>query len=282
MQWFSEPFLTLGKTPVSLLMLATFLFAVTVVVIVSRTVGRLVGSRLLARTAMDPGLQYAVGRMVYYGLLVLGLMIALQTSGIEVGSITVLLGALGVGIGFGLQNVVSNFVSGLILLAERPVQINDWIEVGGRQGRVERIGARSTTILTNDNITLIVPNGDLVANPIINWSHGDPKVRFRLPVGVAYGSDMARVQAALIDVAAAHPDVLTDPPPTVFLSGFGDSSLDLELVIWTRSMVTAPLEFRSELNFAIDAAFRRHGVLIPFPQRDVHLIRGPEPLPSPA
>jgi small-conductance mechanosensitive channel len=167
-------------------------------------------------------------------------MIALQTSGIEVGSITVLLGALGVGIGFGLQNVVSNFVSG------------------------------------------VVPNGDLVANPIINWSHGDPKVRFRLPVGVAYGSDMARVQAALIDVAAAHPDVLTDPPPTVFLSGFGDSSLDLELVVWTRSMVTAPLEFRSELNFAIDAAFRRHGVLIPFPQRDVHLIPGPEPLPSPA
>jgi potassium efflux system protein len=220
--------------------------------------------------------------MVYYGLLVLGLMIALQTSGIEVGSITVLLGALGVGIGFGLQNVVSNFVSGLILLAERPVQINDWIEVGGRQGRVERIGARSTMILTNDNITLIVPNGDLVANPIINWSHGDPKVRFRLPVGVAYGSDMARVQAALIDVAAAHPDVLTDPPPTVFLSGFGDSSLDLELVVWTRSMVTAPLEFRSELNFSIDAAFRRHGVLIPFPQRDVHLIPVPEPLASPA
>jgi small-conductance mechanosensitive channel len=274
MHWYTEPFLTLGRTPVSLLTVVTFLVAVIVVVLVSSAVGRLIGSRLLARTAIDRGLQYAIGRMVYYALLVLGLMVALQTSGIEIGSLAVLLGALGVGIGFGLQNMVGNFVSGLILLAERPAQIGDWIEVGGRQGRVERIGARSTTIVTTDNISIIVPNGDLVTNQIINWSHGDPRVRFRVPVGVAYGSDMDRVRDALLAVAVAHRGVLADPPPTVLFTAFGDSSLNLELAVWTSTMVTQPLRFRSELNFAIDDAFRRAGVQVPFPQRDLHFRSG--------
>ena len=270
MHWLSEPFLNLGKSQVSLITLVTFVVAVVVVVAVARLIGRLVGSRLFARTAMDRGLQYAIGRIVYYALLVLGLMIALQTSGIEIGSLAVLLGALGVGIGFGLQNIVNNFVSGLVLLAERPAQIGDWIEVGGHPGRVERIGARSTTIVTTDNISIIVPNSDLVTNQITNWSHGDPKVRFRIAVGVAYGSDMARVREALLEVATGHSGVLRNPPPEVFFAGFGDSSLNIELAVWTATMVTMPYRFRSELNFAIDEAFRRRGVTIPFPQRDLH------------
>jgi small-conductance mechanosensitive channel len=274
MSWFTEPFLSIGQARVSLASLAEFLAVVVVVVLVARLVGRFVGSRLLARTSMAVGLQYAIGRITYYILLVLGLMIALQTSGVEVGSLTVLLGALGVGIGFGLQNIVNNFVSGLILLVERPAQVGDWIEVGGTGGRVERIGARSTTILTSDNITMIIPNADMVTQQIVNWSHGDPRVRFRIPVGVAYGSDIPRVREALLEVAAAHPKVLRDPPPTVFFRGFGDSSLNMELVVWTREMVHAPLQFQSDLNFAIDAAFRRHGIQIPFPQRDVHFKTG--------
>ena len=284
MHWLTQPLLSIGQARVSLAALALFLCAVVLVVVFARAVGSLIGTRLLARAGMDRGLQYAVGRMVYYALLVLGLMIALQTSGIEVGSVTVILGALGVGIGFGLQNIVNNFVSGLILLVERPVQVGDWIEAGGIGGRVEHIGGRSTRIVTSDNITMIIPNADLVTQHIINWSHGDPKVRFRIPVGVAYGSDIARVRQALLEVAADHPGVLPDPPPTVFFHGFGDSSLNMELAVWTRDMVQTPLRFRSDLNFAIDAVFRRHGVQIPFPQRDLHVKSGTVPvsLPAPA
>lgn len=282
MNWLTEPLLSIGQARVSLAALGLFVCAVTLVVVVARAIGSLIGSRLLARTGMDRGLQYAIGRMVYYALLVLGLMIALQTSGIEVGSVTVILGALGVGIGFGLQNIVNNFVSGLILLVERPVQVGDWIEVGGVGGRVERIGGRSTMIVTSDNITMIIPNADLVTQQIINWSHGDPKVRFRIPVGVAYGSDIARVRQALLEVAFDHPGVLRDPQPTVFFHGFGDSSLNMELAVWTREMVQTPIRFRSDLNFAIDAVFRRHGVQIPFPQRDLHVKSGTAPVSLPA
>ena len=270
MHWMNEPVLSIGGVQITALTLAKFLGAIVVVVVVARTIGRLIGSRLLARTAINRGLQYAIGQMTYYALLILGLMIALQTSGIQMGSLTVVLGALGVGIGFGLQAIVNNFVSGVILLAERSVEIGDWIEVGGTGGRVERIGARSTTIVTSDNITMIVPNADLMSQRIINWSHGDPRVRFRVPVGVAYGSDMERVRAALLEVAE-HPAVLRDPAPAVFFVEFGESSLNLELVVWTRDMVYVPLRFRSDLNFAIDAAFRRHGITVPFPQRDVHV-----------
>lgn len=274
MDWLTRPLITIGGAQLDLVKLGQFLIAVAVVVVIARTVGWLVGSRLLARTAMHRGLQYAIGRMTYYALLVLGLMIALQTSGIEMGSLTVILGALGVGIGFGLQNIVNNFVSGLILLVERPVQVGDWIEVAGTGGQVQRIGARSTTIVTSDNITRIIPNADLVTQQIINWSHGDPKVRFRIPVGVAYGSDTRRVQEALLEVARDHPSVLRNPTPTVFFAGFGDSSLNMELAVWTIEMAKEPYRFRSELNFAIDAAFRRHGIQIPFPQRDVHFKSG--------
>jgi potassium-dependent mechanosensitive channel len=135
------------------------------------------------------------------------------------------------------------------------------------------MGARSTTIVTNDNITIVVPNSDLVTQSIVNWSHSDPKVRIRIPVGVAYGSDLASVRGALLGVAAANPGVLSDPPPQVILGAFGDSALEVELAVWTREMVQYQRQFRSDLNFAIDAAFRAAGVTIPFPQRDVH-VRG--------
>lgn len=267
----SQPLLVLGQTGISIRSVATFLAVLLAVGIVARLAGAFVGNRLLRHTRLDRGLQYALGRMTYYALFAAGLLAALQTSGIDVGSVTVILGALGVGIGFGLQNVVGNFVSGLILLAERPVTIGDWIEVAGQAGRVDRIGARSTAIVTNDNITIVVPNSDLVTQSIVNWSHSDPKVRIRLPVGVAYGRDLARVRDALLEVARGHPGVLAEPPPQVILNGFGDSALEVELAVWTLEMVQHQRRFRSELNFAIDAAFRAAGVTIPFPQRDVHI-----------
>jgi potassium efflux system protein len=274
MGWVDKPFLVIGSTQVSTVKLLEFVLGVLVVIVVSRAFAAVLGSRVLSRTSMDRGLQYAISRLSYYTLLVVGLMIALQTSGIEVGSLTVILGALGVGVGFGLQTFVNNAVSGLILLIERPLKVGDWIEVSGVGGRVVRIGARSTTIVSSDNIAMIVPNSELVTQRVINWSHGDPTVRFRIPIGVAYGSDMNAVRGALLEVAAAHPGVLRDPTPAVFFSGFGESTLDLELAVWTRDMVHSPIKFRSDLYFAIDEACRRRGVTIPFPQRDLHVKTG--------
>lgn len=270
----THPLFEIGSTAITPLTIAVFAALAVTVFVLARVVGFLVGSRLFARTHMDRGLQYALGRITYYVLLVVGLMIALQTAGVQVGSLTVVLGAFGIGIGFGLQNIVNNFVSGLILLIERPVNLGDWIEVDGTGGRVERIGARSTTIVTNDNITIIVPNAEFISNRIINWSHGDPRVRLRIPVGVAYGSNLDLVRETLLEVARADSAVLSEPEPVVNFNAFGESALEFELAVWTVAGVQRQRRFRSDLNFAIAAAFREHRIEIPFPQRDLHLRGG--------
>jgi len=264
----------IGTTAVTPLTLAVFVTLGIAAFVLARVAGSLVGSRLLARTGMDGGLQYALGRIIYYVLLIVSLLVALQTAGVQVGSLTVVLGALGIGIGFGLQNIVNNFVSGLILLFERPLSAGDWIDVQGTGGRVRRIGARSTTIVTNDNITIIVPNAELISNRIINWSHGDARVRLRVPVGVAYGSDLDLVRATLLDVARGNRDALAQPPAAVNFIAFGESALEFELAVWTVSGVQRQRRFRSDLNFAIAATFRAQGIEIPFPQRDVHVRSG--------
>jgi small-conductance mechanosensitive channel len=269
----THPLFWLGATPITPLTLLVFVALAVAGVVLARLAASLVGGRLLARTGVDAGLRYALGRITYYVLLVVGLLIALQTAGVQVGSLTVVLGALGVGIGFGLQNIVNNFVSGLILLIERPVNVGDWIEVQGTGARVERIGARSTTIVTNDHITIIVPNAELITNRIINWSHGDARVRLRLPVGVAYGSDLDLVRETLIEVARANAAVLGDPPPLVNFIGFGESAFEFELAVWTVTGVQRQRGFRSDLNFAIAAACRAGGIEMPVPQRDLH-VRG--------
>jgi small-conductance mechanosensitive channel len=179
-----------------------------------------------------------------------------------------------VGLGFGLQNIVSNFVSGLIILAERPIAIGDRVEIGNIAGQVTQISLRSTTVLTNDNITIIVPNSDFIANTVTNWSHGDPRVRLRLPVGVAYGTDTDKLRRALLEVAAEHPKVLQNPAPELFFLGFGDSTLNFELAVWTSEMTSKPRRFRSELYYAMEKKLRERGIEIPFPQRDLHLRSG--------
>jgi len=226
--------------------------------------------RVLSRSGLDASLQYAIAQVTGYAVITIGFFLALQNTGIDLSALTVFAGAVGVGVGVGLQNISSNFISGLILLAERPIKIGDRVEVHTAAGRVTNIRARSTTVVTNDNITLIVPNSVFVEHTITNWSHGDQKVRFRIPVGVAYGSDLGKVKEALLEVARNHPATLSDPEPKVFFESFGDSALNLELVVWSAEMSFRPRSFRSDLNFAIDQAFRERGIELPFPQRDVH------------
>jgi small-conductance mechanosensitive channel len=231
-------------------------------------------NRFLVNSGLDRSLQYAISQIVSNIVLVVGVFIVLDNAGIHLGTLAVFAGAVGVGIGFGLQNIASNFISGLVILAERPITIGDRVEVAGVAGQVQQIRARSTVILTNDNITMIVPNTKFIDSPVTNWTYGDPRVRFRIPIGVAYGSDLDKVRDALLEVARENSHVLHDPQPTVFLDNFGESSINLDLVVWSKEMSYRPRRFRSELNFAIARKLREAGVEIPSPQRDLHFRDG--------
>jgi small-conductance mechanosensitive channel len=230
--------------------------------------------RVLNRSGLDPSLQYTIAQITGYAVLAVGFLLTLQSTGVDLSTVTVFAGAVGVGVGLGLQHLASNFISGLVILAERPIKIGDRIEVNNVAGQVVGIRARSTTVITNDNISLIVPNSVFIEHTITNWSHGDQKVRFRIPVGVAHGSDLEKVKQALLEVAKQHPAVLAAPEPTVFFESFGASSLNLELVVWSAEMSFRPRRFRSDLNFAIDSALRRYQIELPFPQRDLNIRSG--------
>tara|TARA_Y100000746_G_C15376267_1_gene396350 strand:- start:338 stop:991 length:654 start_codon:yes stop_codon:yes gene_type:complete len=204
----------------------------------------------------------------------IGFYIAFQIAGFDLSSLAIVAASLGVGVGFGLQNIINNFVSGIIILAERPISIGDRIDVAGVAGRVTKIQLRSTTVVTNDNITMIVPNADFISNTVTNWSHGDPKVRIRVPVGVAYGTDLKLLQDLLLEAAVEHPKALSDPSPLVMFNEFGDSSLNFELAVWTEEMTATPIHFTSQMNFIIEKKLMDNDIEIPFPQRDLHVRSG--------
>ncbi len=230
--------------------------------------------RLLARFYVDIGIRAAVGSIVRYFVIAIGFVIILQTAGIDLTALNVLAGAVGLGLGFGLQNIVSNFVSGIIILFERPIKVGDRLEVGQVSGAVQSINARSTTLLTNDNISIIIPNSKFILENVVNWSHDDWTVCFSVPVTVAYGSDVRLVEKILLDVAAENPDVLDQPAPSLRFIRFGDNGLDLELRVWTTSRIHRKGMLVSALNFAIYDKFATDGIEMPFPQRDLRLRGG--------
>ena len=269
--WITELF---GPDTVTIggILLLVFLFAS--VIIVERILQRLLIRRFLSKTRFQPSLQYGLSRILGYTLIAIGFYVAFQAVGFDLSSLAIVAASLGVGVGFGLQNIINNFVSGIIILAERPISIGDRIEVAGVAGRVTKIQLRSTTVVTNDNITMIVPNADFISNTVTNWSHGDPKVRIRVPVGVAYGSDLKLLQQLLLEAAGEHPKALRDPSPVVLFNEFGDNSLNFELGVWTQEMTAAPIHFTSEMNFIIEQKLRENDIEIPFPQRDLHVRSG--------
>jgi len=257
--------------------LGTVLYLTIVVVTLFYVTGKLktwVVERLLSGSHVDLGVRHAVGSIVRYVVVSLGLIVILQTAGINLSTLTVLFGALGIGVGFGLQSITNNFVSGIILLLERPIKVGDRIEVGEVHGDVVNISPRATTIVTNDNIAIIVPNADFISSKVVNWSYTNRDVRFNFPVGVSYGSDPEKVRNVLLEMARAHPGVLNNPAPTVLFHEFGDSSLNFILRVWTKEFATIPGVLRSELNFMISTAFKKQGIEIPYPQRDIHIKSG--------
>jgi small-conductance mechanosensitive channel len=256
-------------TPGSILTgLAVIAFAVVLAGIIRRVV-----RRGLATRGLPEGTQFAVAKMTSYAILALGVTTALHSMGLKLDALIATSAVLAVGIGFGLQNIAQNFISGLILLIEQPVRKGDFVRVGDTLGVVDDIGLRATHIITRDHVTIIVPNSQLVSESVINHSRPTSSLRVRIAVGVAYGSDTHRVRDVLLAVAGESGDVLRAPEPEVRFEGFGESSLDFALLVWIAD-ARLDLQVASGLRFAIDAAFREAGIAIPFPQRDLHLRSG--------
>jgi small-conductance mechanosensitive channel len=208
----------------------------------------------------------------YYAFIVLGLIGILQTTGLDLSFFTVLTGAIGIGVGFGMQTIFSNFISGIIILLEKPLKLGDRIEVGDVSGNVHNISVRATTIITNDNVSIIVPNSDFISKQVINWSSSGNNVRLSVSVSVAYDSDPDLVEKLLLEVAANEPGVLKSPTPKVRLTGFGESGLNFSLMVWTHDYTDFQGSLKSLLNFSILRSFRAAGVEIPFARRDIRII----------
>jgi len=254
-------------TAATLLVAFAILFAAR---IVASTTSRTVGA-VLQRRGVDDATRFAITKMVRYAILLVGLLIAVNSIGLRLDALVAASAALLVGIGFGLQSIAQNFISGLILLIERPVGKGDFVQIGDASGVVVDIGLRATHVVTRDEVTIIVPNSQLISGQVVNHSMATTRRRVWIEVGVAYGSDAALVQRTLLDLATAEPHVLQEPAPEVRLEKFADSSLVFALLCWIDDP-SEDLRISSRLRFAIERAFREHGIQIPFPRQDVHLI----------
>lgn len=267
---FTNPLFELGGKLFSLSSFAHFILFILIAFAIARAISEGIKRWFLVRFGLDRGTREAIASVIGYLLAILGFLTVVQGAGIDLRSLTVFAGALGIGFGFGLQTLASNFLSGLTLLFEQPVKVGDFIEVNGLLGTVEKIAMRSTIVRTLDGVFVIVPNNQFVENNIVNWSYKDLRCRLRISVGVAYGSDPILVTESLIAAARKDARVLAHPAPRVFFKQFGDSSLNFELLIWIDNPPeTEPI--KSALHFLIESELRCRGIEIPFPQRDLHI-----------
>lgn len=260
----------LQGTPVTIMSAVIFIGFLCFFLFLGSFVRRFLHGKFLDKFEMEAGLKYTLARVSQYIIVLLGILISFQFVGIDLTGFAVIFGLLSVGIGFGLQNITANFISGLIIMFERPITVGDRVEVAGIEGDVIEINIRSTKVRTLNNISIIVPNSEFVSNNVINYSHGDPTFRLDVNVGVSYSSDLDLVLKALEEVALEHPDVLKLPKHQVHLSNFGDSSWDMQLRVWIPN-VKVRYSVRNEFHQAIVRKFTEYGIEIPFPQRDLHV-----------
>jgi small-conductance mechanosensitive channel len=238
--------------------------------LISWIIQKLLVDEVLFKRRVEMGIRHSIARLAHYAVMLFGFLLALSTLGFEISKITIMLSALGVGIGFGLQSIVNNFVSGLILLFEQPVRVGDTIEINGQWAEIKRIGIRATTVQTFDRADLIIPNGDLISNQVTNWTLRNRMARLIIPVGVAYGSNISLVMETLMKCAKSNPNVANHPPPKVLMLSFGESTLDFELRVIVRDF-DIRIDVKSELHQEIDRRFQEANITIAFPQRDLHL-----------
>ncbi len=262
---------TLGSLTITLGNVVTFVLVVALALLLARLVTFLLDEQFLPALPLERGLPWAISTAVRYAILLAGFALAAMAAGLDLTHATILVGAFSVGLGFGLQNVVNNFFSGLILMFERPIKIGDMVEIGSLAGHVTEIGIRSSTVKTFQGAEVIVPNAELISKEVVNWTLSNRFRRVEIPVGVAYGSDVEQVMALLLETVQGHEQVTPEPAPQVLFTGFGDSSLDFELRCWVTD-VDHTLIVSTDLRVAVERTLREHDVEIPFPQRDVHVI----------
>ncbi|MEM9897405.1 MAG: mechanosensitive ion channel domain-containing protein, partial [Bacteroidota bacterium] len=267
---FTTTLFKLGQSNITLGTILYFIFGFIILNFVSKKFKNLLVNKILLKTKIEPAASASIGLIVRVVFVFVGSIVIIQSAGIDMSSLSLLAGALGVGIGFGLQNITDNFISGIIILFEKPIKVGDRIEVGDVEGDVISISVRATTVLTNDNISVIVPNSEFISSKVINWSHNDRSIRFKVPLGVSYNEDPEAVKKILLKVAEENEFVLSKPAPHVFFDEFGDSSLNSTLAIWTDEYTDRPKILKSQLYFSIFKEFKENNIEIPFPQRDLH------------
>ena len=262
---------SINETPISLSSILIFVLILFIFIAIGKIINKIVLSKLFGKFNLEEGIKFTFHRLTQYLIVFIGVIIAFQLIGIDLTGLAVVLGFLSVGIGFGLQNITSNFISGIILLFERPIKVGDRVTVGETEGDVKHINIRSTTIKSINNIAYIVPNSEFVSSTVINWSHGDQKLRVDINVGVSYNSDIDLVLKVLTEIAEDNEDILKDPKPNVMFLDFGDSAWNLKLLVWI-SDPKKHIKVKSDINCEIVRKFREYNIEIPFPQRDLHIL----------
>lgn len=274
--WLSNEWFTFGETSITYSAVLSFILIVVFSYIASRLVQKAIDRFAVYRANISNSSAYALKRISHYAIMLIGFLIAVATLGIDLTKFAIFASALGVGIGFGLQNLISNFVSGIILLFDKALKVGDFVELeSGVTGEVKEISIRSTIITTNDNIDIVVPNSEFVSGRVTNWTMRDTFRRIKVPFGVAYGTDKELVRKAVLEAAQRVPHTLTDAshrPPQVWLVEFGDSALGFELVVWLKpEAVSRPGAVQAAFTWEIHTSLQEYGIEIPFPQRDLHI-----------
>jgi small-conductance mechanosensitive channel len=265
---------TVGKQQLNAWMILQGIATVLATLLVALWVGGMIEGRLMAAPGLDSNLRIVFARVARAVLMLIAVLIALPVVGIDLTTLSVFGGALGVGLGFGLQKIAANYVSGFIILIDRSIRIGDLIAVGEDKGQVTRITTRYTVLKGLAGVEALVPNEVLVGSVVQNQSFSDTQVRIALPIQVAYGTDLERAMAILVEATVGQSRVLRDPAPKAFVAAFGDSGIDMELGFWVSDPLEGTLQLRSDINLAIWHAFQAAGIEIPFPQREVRLLRG--------
>ena len=266
--------ISIGRTKITILNVCYVIIFLLLIGYISRIIKKALQDEVLPRTRLDIGARASLVNIVIYSLWILAIYTGINILGIDLSSLAFMAGALGIGIGFGLQNIVNNFVSGIVLLFDPSIQVGDMVQIGEDWGTVDRINIRTTIVQSFDNAALIIPNSQMLSNRVTNWSYKDPKVRRQVDVGVAYGSDVQLVRTVLLEIVHDMPEIMDDPGPRVDFSDFADSALIFRVRFWITSpnfWLTAP----TELRFRIDEEFKKHGIEIAFPQQDIHIRSAP-------
>lgn len=264
------PFLKIHNVEISIWSLIIFFLIIYVSKFFAKKTSYLITLNFLGKEQFALGKKDAIAKIITYSIYIFGLIIALQTIGIDLSALLAGGAILAVGIGFGVQNLVNNFISGILILFEQPIKKDDFVEVDGVLGIIDEISIRSTTIKTLNDITIIMPNSKFITEKVVNWTHRENTARISVKVGIAYSSDIELVQKLLIEIAKKEPMVLKNPEPFVSFNEFGDSSLNFELFVWINKPTSHRI-IKSNLNFAIYQTFKNNNVEIPFPQRDIHI-----------